>query len=171
MATSYTSALADTDSALIDRIIDDVYARMLADYRINRFFNSKPLTEQTGALKTLVGSALSGTRINDCMDLLEHYFADSFGRDNAKPSLVTGNDFMFLLDVIGGEKERTPTAMCATHSFLLKLRPDDTHYDVLMEHLVAVLKQDNVSPDLGNRLLAMAENARDDVLGRGVLSA
>lgn len=170
---SITNALAmsGADSTLINRIVDDVYSRMLDDYRVNRFFNNKPLTDQTSALKTFVGSVLSGKSVKDCLDLLDRYFTDSFARNNAKPSLVTGNDFMFLLDVIGGKEERTITALCAAHSFLLKLRPDDSHYDVLMEHLSAVLKQDNVDAELSRKILALAEKARDNVLGRGVLSA
>jgi len=151
---------------LLNQIIDGCFDKMLDDYRVNRFFNSNPASEQTKPLKSLVKLLLSGAKVSEQLDLLNEYLTAAFARSNAKPSLVTGNDFAFLLDVIGGQDIQTITPLCECHSFLLKLGPDDSHYDVLIEHLQSTLKDLNVGKDLTSQLLAFAESGREGCLGR-----
>ena len=154
---------------LIDTIIDTCYSKLLDDYRINRFFNSNPLQEQTAALKLYVNSLINQQSLSDdlTLDLLNRYFQAAFARNNHKPSLVTGNDFGFLLDIVGGQDIRPITLLCENHAFLMKLLPDDSHYDVLIEHLETTLTEMNVAADLKTKLLTLAEQARDGVLARG----
>ena len=157
------------DGKLIDNLIDTFYGNMLDDYRINRFFCSRPLAEQTDALKNYVKAELGIAKVSNAelVDLLDTCFTKSFARTNAKPSLVTGNDFAFLLDVVGGQEIRTITPLCPAHNFLLKLDPSDENYDVVIEHVALALKQLNVNGQLQKQLLDFAEQGRDGVLGRG----
>lgn len=166
-ALSARTALADT--GLINQITDLLYAKLHDDYRINRFFGSRPLAEQTDALKAYLQSLFgAGNHDNSqLLSLLDDFFTAAFARNNAKPSLVTGNDFMFLLDIVGGDAPRPLAPLCASHNFLLKLLPDDSHYDVVMEHLTATLADLNIAEDVAYPLLALAEKGRDAVLGRG----
>lgn len=165
-ATTAVGAEANLDLSWIDGVIDACFESALSDYRINRFFNANPLSEQTNPLKALVKHLWSGGRLTEQTDLLDDCFSAAFARHNAKPSLVTGNDFAFLLDVIGGQEIRTITPLSACHSFLLKLGPDDFHYDVLLEHLQAAMQRLQVEKSLSERIVAFAESGREAVLGR-----
>jgi hypothetical protein len=81
---------------------------------------------------------------------------------------VTGNDFAFLLDIVGGQEIRTITLLTPAHCFLIKLGPDDYHFDIVMEHLATSLKQLNIAEDLAYQILALAEKGRDGLLARGL---
>jgi hypothetical protein len=48
----------------------------------------------------------------------------------------------------------------------LKLLPDDYHYDVMLENLQAALQELNVSKELAQQVLALAESGREGTLGR-----
>ncbi len=161
--------LAINPNTLIDQIIDTCYEKMIDDHRVNRFFNNRPLTEQTAPLKNYVRALSSKSKLteDEALELLNDYFSASFARNNSKPSLVTGTDFGFLLDIVGGQEIRPITLLCESHSFLMKLLPDDDHYDVFIEHLTDTLSQLNVATDLGRELLTMAEAGREGFLGRG----
>jgi hemoglobin len=156
-------------SALINQIIDTTYEKMIDDYRVNRFFNNRPLTEQTAPLKNYVNAVISKSKLHEdeALDLLNDYFSASFARNNSKPSLVTGTDFGFLLDIVGGQEIRPITLLCESHSFLMKLLPDDSHFDVFIEHLNGTLAELNVTSELKSQLLSLAERGREGFLGRG----
>ncbi|AMK76657.1 MULTISPECIES: hypothetical protein [Methylomonas] len=158
-----------SDQALIGKIVDALYAKMLDDYRINRFFFTRPAAEQADALKAYLKVYFNSFNSADekVLDALDAYFTTAFARTNAKPSLVTGNDFAFLLDIVGGQEIRAITLLSPAHCFLIKLGPDDFHYDIVMEHLADVLKQLNIAEDLAYQMLALAEKGRDGLLARG----
>ena len=158
-----------SNTPLINQIIDTCYEKMIDDYRVNRFFNNRPLTEQTAPLKNYVRTLIGKSKLNEdeALELLNDYFSASFARNNSKPSLVTGTDFGFLLDIVGGQEIRPITLLCESHSFLMKLLPDDDHYNVFIEHLTDTLAQLNVAIDLRSELLTMAEAGREGFLGRG----
>jgi hypothetical protein len=142
---------------------------MLDDYRVNRFFTTRTtLQQQAEALKRILNYKLSANQHDSeqWKGLLGDYFMTAFARVEGTHSLVTGNDFMFLLDVIGGQEIRPINLLCDAHSHLMKLMPDDDNYDVVMEHVAASLQQLNVNGDLNRQLLAMAEGARPGVLAR-----
>ncbi len=165
-ATQAPLSIPEIEPALLNQIIDGCFDKMLGDYRVNRFFNSNQAVAQTKPLKTLVKLLLNGARISEQLNLLNECFTAAFARNNAKPSLVTGNDFAFLLDVIGGQDIQTITPLCECHSFLLKLGPDDSHYDVLIEHLKSTLAELGVGQSLSRQLTAFAESGREGCLGR-----
>ncbi|NOV31619.1 MULTISPECIES: hypothetical protein [unclassified Methylomonas] len=159
-----------SDHVLMGKIVDVFYAKMLDDYRINRFFFTRPAAEQADALKAYLKAYFNSLNSDDdrVLEALDGYFTAAFARTNAKPSLVTGNDFAFLLDIVGGQEIRSITLLTPAHSFLIKLGPDDFHYDIVMEHLAASLKQLNIAEDLAYQILALAEKGRDGLLARGV---
>jgi len=158
------------DQAVIGKIVDVFYGKMLDDYRVNRFFFTRPAAEQAGALKAYLNLYFNSFNGADekVLEALDQYFTTAFARTNAKPSLVTGSDFAFLLDIIGGQEIRAITLLSPAHSFLIKLGPDDFHYDIVMEHLADTLKQLNIADDLAYQMLALAEKGRDGLLARGV---
>jgi len=157
------------DESMISMIIDKLYDKMLDDYRINRFFFTRPASEQSTALKQLISVIAHhpASTSADVAALLEEYFSVAFARTNAKPSLVNNRDFAFLLDIVGGQEIREITLLCPAHSFLMKLLPEDFHYDVVMEHLADCLNESGIDGDLAARIMAFAESGRDGVLGRG----
>lgn len=159
-------SIPSIEPALLNQIIDSCFDRMSDDYRVNRFFNNDPMAEKTKPLKALLKLVLSGSKVRENIDLLDQCFTAIFAKNNAKPSLVTGNDFVFLLDVIGGRDLQVITPLCMCHSFLLKLLPDDSHYDVMLENLQAALQELNVSKELAQQVLALAESGREGTLGR-----
>lgn len=157
------------DISLIDKIVDKLYSKMLDDYRINRFFSSKPVSEQTDALKNYLKALVGEKKIldEDLLNLLNNYFIAGFGRTNTSPSAVAGNDFAFLLDIVGGREIREIIFLSNAHSLLFKLGPDDDHYDIMLEHLSASLNELGIAEELSDKILAFAESGRDMLLARG----
>ncbi|QWF71005.1 hypothetical protein KEF85_00445 [Methylomonas paludis] len=153
---------------LINKITLALYQKMLDDYRINRFFNARSAAEQAEALASYVKAAVCSTNTSSeqLHDLLEAYFMASFARNNYKPSLVTGNDFGFLLDIVGGREIRTITLLCDAHGWLMKLGPDDFHYDIMLEHLVDSLRDLAVAEEQAAKIMQIAEAGREGALGR-----
>jgi truncated hemoglobin YjbI len=163
-----TNNLTFTDTQLISKIVDVFYPKMLDDYRVNRFFRGRPPEEQTQPLKFFLNAALSGAKQPNYQlrHLLNDYFTAAFARTNEKPSLVNGQDFGFLLEAIGGREIRPITLVCECHSFLMKMLPDDFHYDVVMEHLAETLKELHITGEQAALLMAIGESGRDGLMGR-----
>ncbi|MDD4915488.1 MAG: hypothetical protein PHW13_10705 [Methylococcales bacterium] len=163
------SRLHLSDTALIASLVDRLYDKMLDDYRINRFFFTRPVADQTAALKCYINALLADPRPSEAeiSDLLDEYFTVAFARTNAKPSLVTGRDFSFLLDIVGGRDIRTINLMCLGHSHLMKLLPEDEHYDIVMTHLAESLQELGVNAQTAASILEFAETGRDGLMGRG----
>lgn len=159
-------AIPSIDTVLLNKIIDGCFEKALDDYRVNRFFNSNPVSEQTRPLKDFIRLVLNGAKGKELTEKLGDYFAAAFARSNAKPSLVNGNDFMFLLDIVGGRDLQVITPLCPAHNFLLKLEPNDDNYDVMMEHLQATLNELRLDNTLAEQILAFAESGRESALGR-----
>ena len=164
------SSLQLNDTVLISNIVDKLYDKMLDDYRINRFFFTQPVVEQATALKTYVNAMLVKPKpsASRSMELLNDYFTVAFARTNAKPSLVTGRDFAFLLDIVGGRDIRTINLICLAHSHLMKLLPEDEHYDIVILHLTETLQELQVDAETAAAVLAFAESGRDGLMGRGL---
>lgn len=163
---SLSASIPSIDSVLLNKIIDGCFEKARDDYRVNRFFNNNSLSEQTKPLKDFVKLVLNGAKGEALTEALEAYFTAAFARSNAKPSLVTGNDFVFLLDVVGGRDLQVITPLCPCHHFLLKLEPNDDNYDVMMEHLQATLNELSLDKPLADQILAFAESGRESALGR-----
>lgn len=166
MTTATKLLHARIDDSLIDAIVDGFYERMLNDYAVNRLFNGKPIAEQSKPLKVYLKAMFAGlTDQEQISHLLDDCFMAAFAKSNVKSSPMA-SDFDFLMEIAGGKDLRVLTFLCDAHSHFLKFKPDDFHYDVVMKHITDTLKQLQVENNLQNELLALAEDARDAVLGR-----
>lgn len=168
------STVGLADDNLISSVVDVFYQNMLDDYRINRFFYTRPVNEQTKPLKIYLKALLGPERVEPrkLSEFLDNYFSAAFARGNAKPSLVNNADFAFLemvvsLDVFKEDEVPRITCLSPAHSHLIRLKPDDDNYDVVMEHLANALQQLKVTGSLAAQIMAFAESGRDGVLGRG----
>ncbi|MGR9073045.1 MAG: group 1 truncated hemoglobin, partial [Gammaproteobacteria bacterium] len=56
--------------------------------------------------------------------------------------------------------------MRSAHERLVKMGLDNTHFDAVMEHLGATLEELKVPKELIAEAAAIAEGARNDVLGK-----
>ncbi len=162
------------DENLISNIIDCFYPKILDDYRINRYFYTRTIDEQTKPLKLLINALLNenGVSPKQIAELADDFFTAAFAKGNAKPSLVNNRDFAFLEmfvtgDIVGGEHESELVLLCPAHSHLLRLQPNEDNYDVVLENLANTLKELNIADKLASEILAFAATGRDSILGRG----
>lgn len=105
----------------IDAAVDIFYQKVLADDRINHFFEGVDLDNQRGMQKS------------------------------------------FLAYAFGGPVKYSGKYMRAAHQHL---DLNDTHFDAVVEHLGATLKELNVADELIAKVAAIAEATRNDVLNR-----
>jgi truncated hemoglobin YjbI len=166
--------LPKIDENLVSKIVDIFYASMLDDYRINRYFYSRPIQEQAKPLKQLVNALLGTEPVEPkkLSELADDYFAAAFARGNAKPSLVNNRDFAFLEmfvtgDLVGSDEKPHLTLLCPGHSHFLRLQPIDDNYDVVLELLQNSLNQLQVPHETADQIMAFAASGRDGILGRG----
>ncbi len=110
--------------AAVDAAVDIFYRKVLADDRINDFFEGVDMEKQAAKQKSFLTFAFGGPH---------HY---------------SGKD------------------MREGHAHLVERGLNDSHFDAVMEHLGATLKELNVPDDLITEAAAIAESTRNDVLGR-----
>jgi hemoglobin len=110
--------------AAVNAAVDIFYRKVLADYRINRFFDNADMEKQLVKQKA--------------------FFTMAFGG----PNNYSGSD------------------MRTAHAHLVKMGLNDSHFDVVMEHLGGTLTELNVPQDLIGQAAAIAESTRKDVLGK-----
>jgi hemoglobin len=72
----------------------------------------------------------------------------------------------FLTYAFGGPNKYTGRTVRAAHAKAVTIGLDDGHFDAVIEHLAATLRQLGVATDLVEEAIAIAESTRDDVLGR-----
>ena len=72
----------------------------------------------------------------------------------------------FLTMVFGGPNHYSGKSMREGHAHLLKRGLNDSHVDIVIEHLGATLKELGVAADDIEKIAAIANSVRDDVLGR-----
>ena len=108
----------------VDAAVDVFYRKVLADYRINRFFDDINMDKQAAKQKA--------------------FFTMAFGG----PNTYTGKDLR------------------NAHARLVKMGLGNDHFDVVMEHLSATLKELNVPQDLIIEVETLAERTRKDVLSK-----
>ena len=108
----------------VDAAVDVFYRKVLADYRINRFFDDINMDKQAAKQKA--------------------FFTMAFGG----PNTYTGKDLR------------------NAHARLVKMGLGNDHFDVVMEHLSATLKELNVPQDLIIEVETLAESTRKDVLSK-----
>lgn len=72
----------------------------------------------------------------------------------------------FLTMVFGGPNHYSGKSIRDGHTHLLKRGLNDTHVDIVIEHLDATLKELGVAAEDIEQVVAVANSVRDDVLGR-----
>jgi len=110
--------------AAVNAAVDIFYRKVLADYRINRFFDGVDMEQQAAKQKAFLTMAFGG------------------------PNNYTGQD------------------MRNAHAKFVKMGLDDSHFDAVMENLLATLAELNVPQNLIDQVDALAQTTRNDVLGR-----
>jgi len=106
----------------VDAAVDVFYRKVLADDRVNKFFEGIDMEKQAAKQKAFLTMAFGG------------------------PNNYTGED------------------MRKGHAHLVEQGMNATHFDVIMEHLGATLKELGVPDDLIAEAAAIAESVRGDVL-------
>lgn len=71
----------------------------------------------------------------------------------------------FLTMAFGGPNNYSGKDLRSGHAHLVDNGLNDSHFDAVMEHLGATLKELNVADDLIGEAAAIAEGTRSDVLG------
>ena len=93
-------------------------------------------------------------------DRISHFFEDvDMERQAAKQKA-------FLTMVTGGPASYSGKDMRAGHAHLVRQGLNDLHFDAVAGHLKATLEELGVAAPLVERVLAIAESARADVLNR-----
>ncbi len=110
--------------AAVNAAVELFYRKVLADYRINRFFDKTDMEQQIAKQKA--------------------FFTMAFGG----PNNYNGSD------------------MRTAHARLVKMGLNDSHFDAVMEHLGATMKELNVPDELIGEAAAIAESTRKDILGK-----
>ncbi|MBU6468233.1 MAG: group 1 truncated hemoglobin [Betaproteobacteria bacterium] len=72
----------------------------------------------------------------------------------------------FLTMAFGGPHNYTGEDMRRGHARLVQMGLNDSHFDAVMEHIGATLKELNVPDNLIVQAAAIAESTRNDVLGK-----
>jgi hemoglobin len=91
---------------------------------------------------------------------INHFFA---GVDMEKQA---AKQRAFLTMAFGGPHHYTGQDMRRGHARLVEMGLNDSHFDAVLEHLDATLKELNVPGELIAEVIAIAESTRNDVLGR-----
>ncbi|HAZ7574187.1 group 1 truncated hemoglobin [Legionella sp. PATHC032] len=72
----------------------------------------------------------------------------------------------FLTMVFGGPNHYTGKSMRGGHQHLLAMGLNDSHVDIVIEHLGETLKELGANEEDIQKVAAIANSVRDDVLGR-----
>lgn len=86
--------------------------------------------------------------------------------DNVDIEKQAAKQKAFLTMAFGGPNNYTGADMRKAHERLVRRGLNDSHFDAVMEHLGATLKELNVPDELIAQAAAIAESTRNDVLGR-----
>ncbi|MHB1609104.1 group I truncated hemoglobin [Acidiferrobacter thiooxydans] len=104
--------------------VDIFYRKVLADDRVNGFFDDVDMERQAAKQKAFLTMAFGG------------------------PNHYTGAD------------------MRRGHAHLVARGLNDTHFDIIVDHLSATLRELNVPQDSIDEVAAICEGTRADILGR-----
>lgn len=108
----------------VNAAVDIFYRKMLADDRVNYFFDNTDMDRQIAKQKS------------------------------------------FLTMVFGGPNNYTGKDMREGHKHLIKRGLNDTHVDIVIEHLGSTLKELGVPDEDISEVASIANSVRDDVLDR-----
>lgn len=86
--------------------------------------------------------------------------------NNADMETQLAKQKAFFTMAFGGPNNYTGKDMRNAHAHLVKMGLNEDHFNAVMEHLGATLVELNVPADLIAEAAAIAEGARNDVLGK-----
>ena len=87
--------------------------------------------------------------------------------DNVDMDRQRAKQKAFLTMVFGGPHEYTGKDMREAHAHLVQERGlDDSHFDAVLETLLATLEDLRITNELIQQVAEIAESTRNDVLGR-----
>lgn len=72
----------------------------------------------------------------------------------------------FMTVAFGGPNEYTGRSLRDGHARLVGMGLNDSHFDIVMEHLGATLQQLNVPAELIEEAAALVESVRGEILGK-----
>lgn len=86
--------------------------------------------------------------------------------DNVDMEQQAAKQKAFLTMAFGGPNNYSGQDLRTGHARLVKMGLDDSHFDAVMENLVATLVELNVPQELIAQVDALAQTTRNDVLGK-----
>lgn len=86
--------------------------------------------------------------------------------DHSDMDVQAAKQKAFLTMAFGGPNNYTGKDLRAAHTHLVKMGLSDMHFDAVMEHLIATLKELSVPDHLIQQVDALAQTTRADVLNR-----
>lgn len=147
-------------------LVEIFYQKIIDDYRVSRFFCDDGRKEQLDALKALTKfiSQNNSTSGDEFKALLTRFFMSAFARFKDK-ELLPESGFAYFGYIIEQDNPSSKL-LCDSHSHLSKFMPEDSHYDVMIEHLTSSLQELNIGVDLITDILSLAESGRNSLLGK-----
>ncbi|GFO73157.1 hemoglobin [Bathymodiolus japonicus methanotrophic gill symbiont] len=94
----------------------------------------------------------------------DHRINRFFSKTNMEEQIAKQKAFFTM--AFGGPNNYTGGDMRSVHARLVEMGLDSSHFDAVMEHLGATLKELGVPDDLIGQAAAIAESTRKDVLGK-----
>lgn len=149
-----------------NRLVEVFYQKIIDDYRVTRFFCDDGRKEQLDTLKSLTKfiSQNNSTSGDEFKALLTRFFMSAFARFKDK-ELYPDSSLAFFGYIISQDNPSSKL-LCDSHSHLLKFMPEDSHYDVAIEHLRNALQELEIDGDLTADIVSFAESGRNSLLGK-----
>ena len=107
----------------------------------------------TAAVKIFYEKVLADDRVNGFFE----------GVDMDRQRAMQGD---FLVFAFGGPNKYTGKDLTAAHAHLVKRGLNDTHYDIIIEHLAAALKELGVKDEQIQQVADIANSVRGPILGK-----
>jgi hypothetical protein len=149
-----------------NKLVEVFYQKIIDDYRVTRFFCDDGQKEQLDALKALSKfiSQNNPTSGDEFKALLTRFFMSAFARFKDK-ELYPDSSLAFFGYIISQDNPSSKL-LCDSHSHLLKFMPEDSHYDVAIEHLINALQELEIDGDLTADIVSFVESGRNSLLGK-----
>jgi hemoglobin len=107
----------------------------------------------TAAVKIFYTKVLADDRVNGFFE----------GVDMDRQRAMQGD---FLIFAFGGPNNYSGKELTAGHAHLVKRGLNDTHYDIIIEHLAAALKELGVKDEQIQQVADVANSVRGPILGK-----
>jgi len=108
--------------------------------------------------------------VNAAVDVFYHKVLDDYriNRFFDKTDMAKQVEHLktFMTVAMGGPNNYTGRSLRDAHARLVKMGLNDSHFDIVMEHLGATLQELNVPAELITEAAALVETTRPEVLGK-----